>query len=492
MLRGKNLWQELAALGLILMNLSWMVPWYQAVTRASSTVPVSQVFLVLGTIFLIVYISGRVMISFRLKMKLQYGIVGALVIGSILLGVSTLLSSSNTEGLKSVLNNQALRNWDEVLAIVPGEISITVTVLFVWWRGISMSRERIGPFMVIKHFKQGVVLLLLYVVVIARLVGYSLPVWFHLLFLVSGLMTLGTARISVITVLRGGKWSPFNRRWLAEMATATLFTVGFASLIGAFLTGQMNRIAGWLKGIFYLLGLLVVSPIILLISLLSGLLANLGTSELIITPLATMPPGEATEDPLGGFPVVTEGVLSIIDWIPILKMILGWGLVILVVFFFVLGVRRAAILMARRRSEAEGDSTIYEGISGIGRLLREVLREEARKAAGGLSRRLSRGERLMAAARIRRIYVHLLNLSRDLGSPRPVSITPLEFLPSLEHAFAGLGEDLRVITEAYVGVRYGELPETKRQLDAVEKAWLRVRAYGEDRKRAIRSQKKST
>ncbi|MCJ7659805.1 MAG: DUF4129 domain-containing protein, partial [Anaerolineales bacterium] len=65
-----------------------------------------------------------------------------------------------------------------------------------------------------------------------------------------------------------------------------------------------------------------------------------------------------------------------------------------------------------------------------------------------------------------------------LGDPRPVAQTPLEFLPTLEHTFPGREIDLEDITRAYLRVRYGELPETRQEVDQVEESWERVRVQG--------------
>jgi hypothetical protein len=56
----------------------------------------------------------------------------------------------------------------------------------------------------------------------------------------------------------------------------------------------------------------------------------------------------------------------------------------------------------------------------------------------------------------------------------------------LDGQFSGLSEDLRVITTAYVDIRYGELPETQGQLEAVENAWQRLRIYGEARRKEMK------
>lgn len=127
----------------------------------------------------------------------------------------------------------------------------------------------------------------------------------------------------------------------------------------------------------------------------------------------------------------------------------------------------------------EGEGDTYEQLGSLARLLREAVLGEARQAVEGFSKRLNRGERLLAAARIRRIYTRLLDLAKEKGVPRLASQTPLEFLNTLDRVFSGVHDDLCTITDAYVRVRYGEYPETQEQVDKVEKAWLRVRASDE-------------
>lgn len=91
---------------------------------------------------------------------------------------------------------------------------------------------------------------------------------------------------------------------------------------------------------------------------------------------------------------------------------------------------------------------------------------------------------MIAAARICRIYTQLMDLCQELNFPRPKSTTPYEFLPELGELFISLTEDFRVITEAYVRVRYGEFPENKAEIDVVESAWQRVLEEGQRMKRA--------
>jgi hypothetical protein len=58
--------------------------------------------------------------------------------------------------------------------------------------------------------------------------------------------------------------------------------------------------------------------------------------------------------------------------------------------------------------------------------------------------------------------------------------TPLEFLPALRRLFPGSEMQLDTITQAYLRVRYGELPETQAEVDEVESAWGYVNTKGKE------------
>ena len=117
--------------------------------------------------------------------------------------------------------------------------------------------------------------------------------------------------------------------------------------------------------------------------------------------------------------------------------------------------------------------------SDLIRHLLSTLRSGAQTLAGQLAAvGLGNARRILAAARIRRIYAQLMQLSADLGKPRPAAFTPLEYLPSLEKLFPNHPEELRLVTGAYLRVRYGELPETHQEVEQVDVAWKRVREQG--------------
>jgi hypothetical protein len=67
----------------------------------------------------------------------------------------------------------------------------------------------------------------------------------------------------------------------------------------------------------------------------------------------------------------------------------------------------------------------------------------------------------------------------------------LEYLPLMERLFPTLSGELTTITEAYLLVRYGEVPESDDKRDCVETAWKRVSTAGKERLRANRRSKRA-
>ncbi len=57
---------------------------------------------------------------------------------------------------------------------------------------------------------------------------------------------------------------------------------------------------------------------------------------------------------------------------------------------------------------------------------------------------------------------------------RSPSETPYEYLAALAELWPSNRADARLITEAYIKVRYGEVPETEAELQAIRQAWRRL------------------
>jgi hypothetical protein len=81
---------------------------------------------------------------------------------------------------------------------------------------------------------------------------------------------------------------------------------------------------------------------------------------------------------------------------------------------------------------------------------------------------------VFAALTIRRIYAHLANLAAKEGYPRAQDETPYDYLPTLKTAFPESRREVTQITESYVAVHYGELPERQEDLSTVRSAWQEI------------------
>lgn len=480
-----NPWAELAACGVLIMNLCWIVPWLRLFAGASVTASGWLVYFVMGCILGMIYITGRIGGWLHLKANIQTGIAAFLVIASILVATKVLMPSSGAGEIGAAINGSAIRGWQEATTVIPSEFLIALTVLLLWWRGLSLSRQHLGPFAVQHNFRTGILILSFFGVLLARTSSAAQPVWIYMLFLFSGLLAMGAARIAVLEGFTGAERTPLNRRWLSGLSVGILAVLAAASLAAVVIMGQIDRLAGWTQDAIYFLGLVVFSPLLLLASLLSMLWGR------FISAAPTVPPPAVTPMPEPESPLIpSTQITSLIrqsntDLVEAFKFVLIWGSVFVAILLLIALLRRVVGIYIQDNRSQKDELSTYERLGDLAGLLRTSLLGEAREAVVGLSRRLNRGERLLAAARIRRIYCQLLDLSKDLGALRPASKTPLEFLNTLEMVFPGLSEDLRIITDGYIRVRYGEYPETQEQVDAVEKAWLRVRALGESNRQKL-------
>jgi hypothetical protein len=111
--------------------------------------------------------------------------------------------------------------------------------------------------------------------------------------------------------------------------------------------------------------------------------------------------------------------------------------------------------------------------------LLENLREWAKGGRGQLAAALGLVERsgwrgLFAALTIRRIYAQMQRLAAEQGYPRAASQTPYEYERTASRAFPDATTEVHTITEAYVAVHYGEVPETDAELHDIRASWERL------------------
>jgi hypothetical protein len=478
-------WRELAVFSLMGMELSWMVPWYRSLTPATYAASPWRAFLALGGMFLGVHLVVRLMNFVHLRFDLRRLTLVILFAIALLVGMKTLLYASEPVSLGELIGRplQALSDWT---SLIPDEFVVALVCLAACWRGLSLAQEFIEPLTVRQNFRFGVIMFLAYVFLNTLVTGET-PGPLMYLFLVCGLTAMGAARIWSISSLRGGAGSPFDRRWFFGMVGATLAVVGLAAL-AARLVGSgviFQQIGAAILGVFMLVLLAAISPAIYFLPrLLGNVPAVSGAVGQLTERLRSVQAALLSfSDRLFAF-LERSGLFTLARH---LKPILLWSL-IGVVGLLILGALARWLHQDRAGWSDERQSLLAP--EQLWQLLRAALQNQLRRAGQSLAgmARLRPSQRLLAAAHIRRIYTRLMELAAALGAPRLSAQTPLEFLPALTSLFPDCQAELVAITQAYLRVRYGELPETRQEVQQIEAAWLRIQSLGQDR---LESQKHS-
>lgn len=479
-------WHELALLASIIMELSWAVLWYRAFIPTENSLSYARVFIVFGAIMLFSYIVSRMMNSFDLSINVRRGIFILVILFSLFIGLNTLFYSQQALSIGELLRKE-ISNFRDMSGLIPPEFMLMLIILFVCWRGMKLVGKHLAPENVISGFRIGILLF----------VGYGIfftftdraPIFTLYIFLFFSLLAMSTSRMSLLGVLRGGHNIPFSRQWLFGMILILLLIVGISALGVSLLSGRgFNFIFDIFYWIINLL-ILIVTPIIWLITSLIGLIWNWLNLEMMIQLLIDMFNRLSS--------IIGEVLISMNGWfermenpdlrnfflsLGSLKPYILWGTIILFIVLLIFTLRR------HYWKDEEDDEQEYLSLldqEDMFDILRSAFRRGLDRIADGLARvaNLRNARGMLGAVRIRRIYAKLMDLSEKLDQPRAPSITPLEFMPTLINIFPNLSDELDTITEAYLRVRYGELPETKQEVEIVEEAWRRVRALGQDRLR---------
>lgn len=472
-----SLWQVFTVQALILMDLSWITAVYTLLAGRLLDLHAGRVFMLFGAIYLVTYLVA----SALQFLELDDGIIQVLLLTIAITGI--IWAASNLIYFKEQLNiagiiGRYLSSFKSLAVLFKSEFWLTIVVISLWRRGLSIARYAVGPRFVMRTFKNGV-LALVAAGIVAVSLGRSLPIFEAALFLFSSLIAMGGARLSSLSRLRGGKGIPFEREWVVGL---TLYAFGLLIIAGG-----LGLLAGgplWLgfTGLLSIAGrfvarvlLHVLGPLLYLFGI--GLAWLIRFVEQLFQRLQTEPLELSTAT------AMQEAIESLEDlqtvaWSPQVGSILSTILAVAsgiflfwIILYTVRKYRSGHLIKGPQEVELirqSGSALDY---------LRALLRGRAKRAIEGIAR-LNIAARFIAAARIRQIYASLLRLSARLGESRAPSDTPLEFMENLERVFPTSQVELATITHAYLRVRYGELPETSGQVDEVESAWERVRTRG--------------
>ena len=345
------------------------------------------------------------------------------------------------------------------------ELAIFVLVVIGWWRGISLVGRRVDFRDTGLRFRMGILLTALLVAFVAgSFLDWSVTP-FVLLFFFSGLLAVVMSRVEQLELSRSGRSFPMGPRWLIVVSLTAAILVFLTGIVTGFISGEsVLEVVGWMAPVWGGLTFLIASVTSMVSYLLVPIILAL---EWILgkIPFDFTTPSEMVSDFGEDSGLATVQPEQIVEKVPqfvdTAQRLLPFLIMIFVVLLVSLALSRL-FQMARRAAEPEGQPlNPLDGLSGL----------EKPGFAQRLLDRLGFVRRWRSAASIRRIYQAMCDTAADYGYARASSQTPYEYLTTLDGAWPNFHGETVLITEAYIRVRYGEIPESQEEMNQITEAW---------------------
>ena len=463
-----NLWQLLTVIAWLGLHISWVVPAWSLLANPHASGGAWGIFMLiaLGSFGLATLLGW-----FKFKSNPERIVLIIWLLLATMISLRWLVFVNPRPSLAGVIPAfLGAREDGDMLVASLGTIAASI---YLWRRGIVGWERWIGPLVVRRSLQRGILIFLL-VGLIATFGSNPLPLAAFFLFLFSGLLAMGCARLSAQSHLRGGRGVPFQRSWLLGVGGTALGLLAVSAAVSTLVGGPLARAVAFLLGVTLRrvldLVLIVLEPIAFLIIRFWNLfLGRIGLTSARPSDVPELNLGEQAREQLELLGTEIQSPA----WAADLGKILVW-------IGVVLGIVLALLILAailRRRGAGRQWRTAPEVESQDTRSLLHALRELLRPGRMGSSNAgtLQPAGRWLAAARIRMIYLRLLRALARQDLKREPSETPLEYLARLLIRMPGSASDLTTITTAYLRVRYGELPEQEAEVKSVEASWERIR-----------------
>ncbi len=472
-----NPWEVMATFGSAVMEVAWGVLLYQAMGPATASDPTWMPF----AFFLVVMVLTGVLARVANLMRFTKGFERGMLVGiggiAYLVGAGVLLQNANQQVLDPFAST--LSGLDELTGLIPGQVWLGLAVMWLVYRAFVFGRQGVGRFAVFNFFRLGIVMFFVYGVL--SLAGrQDLPgLGMFAIFLCATLMALSAARVSFLGRVRGGRRNPFTRQWLGSISGAVMATVGTGLTMALLVIGRLQALILFVVGAIMTLSF---APLFFLLAL----FMDVPVPEMEAPP--PTPAGMVLE-PTGFGPDLLDQTNQRVNALPdnVRGIVFVVGIVLSVGLFLVL---LWAVTSAVQRMMRNPDVEYIAKRGDLVELFRRQAGEQLRQPGDWLAGRLQGRQRVQAAARVRQIYAELLTLCAELDLPRAESQTPLEFLKTVQGELPSARADLGTLTNAYLKVRYGELPETHEEVRAVETAWEQVRRAGEAHKPVVQARRR--
>ena len=424
--------------------------------------------LILGTLYL-----ARMMDALRLSAWIQRSLILLIIIGLSAWVVYPVTFSEppwdGRDGWRALLDPNLL------VYLAPGALIVLLSVTWLCWRGLRLANLSLSMREAALGFHVGVIVLSLVALVsTARYITAFVPAFFF-----SQLLAVALTRVETVSHVSGGRRLPSSGWWVAALLGSTGMVILIAGAVSAFVLGlPPDQLLYWLVPFITLITLplfLLSLPFMGLLERIARMLPAAFTS--VVAALTTL--AQQLQALMGQMIHVKPPAFILV----VLRGI-GYGLGLLIILLVLATVVSVVRMAGRRRARVDNEKgEQYESTWSSRELLRRLRARLLNRLArlrnlASIMGHFGAGG-LFAVLTIRRIYARTIRLAALRGYPRPAARTPYEHLAALSQAFPGCESELFQLTEAYVGVHYGELPERAETLAEIRTGFERIKAQAE-------------
>lgn len=353
------------------------------------------------------------------------------------------------------------------------DMGVFALITVSWWRGIVLVSSHIDT----SRFGQRFTRLSLYLLPATIVLAVFRQEWsilaFITLYFVTGLITMALVRVEQDERKHGAILSSMSPRWLTAVSSASLLIIFMATGTAIFVSGSWQRLTSAFGPIWVGLQLSISTALLTLAYLAAPLLNLLDDLFKFLVRIfqrgfailfETAPPPQENDfsSPPNEWLIETltqpakQGLFANINW----RIVLFVALIIIIVV--------ATILVGRY---FQADKTVreagqFKGIMGNirSRLIPPRYRKKEKK-------KNTDWRNWKTAVSIIKIYENMLQAATDLGYSRDKAETPYEYLATLKIVWPEHQKQTRIITQAYVNIKYGQFPESKEELREIQNSW---------------------
>lgn len=343
------------------------------------------------------------------------------------------------------------------------DVSLFFLIALIWWRGVALSNRRVNIDGLGLHVRVSALIITPFAVWLSTLrLGFNSGPFF-ILFFMGALMAIAITRAEDIEKERTGKNYPMTPRWLAVILGTSVVIGTVAWIAAAVISGEgLPAVFLWLAPLWKAISFSVT---VIFSTFIYVLLPLLKVVESIVLFFRNLPinlpqPDEAPPTSTNNDAELIEGINSVFNYIA------AWAIPIVIILFFIITVFWVLIALTRYFSLRDLGESGEELLENIGQGNDGPTFTPMQKLLDrfGLMRRWH-------AASIRRLYRQMVRAATANGFPRDHTETPYEYLTTLNQAWPEGQDEVQLITHAFVRVRYGEVPETRAELEAIRTAW---------------------